>query len=1466
MSKIPAFLCGLALSILLPSTVSAQALDTRTAAPTAPAALSVRNDDSGLRRHRKPKIAGDFIAASRINRKALPRKAASATPLIYANIVDYAEPGIYTFTPEQYEFTEVVTGDEFANCGGAAYANGVFIGVNDNRMAYKWNADDWSQIGAPVWSELIRGTAMAANPIDGTVYSCAYNLFGQSTELVTVDTETFLRSSTIGALEKELMAMFFDGNGTLWAFDGEGGLYTVNTSNAALTFVGDTGIDAYFDGAAVIDPESGLCYYATCDWECSLYEVNLETCEASWLYDFDNEEQVTSIFILPAAPESGAPDKAQSIAADFADGSLSGTINFTAPDKTFDGNAGSGTLSYTLTANDATVASSSCDWGASVSVEYTAAEAAFHTFSVVFSTDAGESRPAAVAMWVGNDAPSAVSNAKATRSEGVNTISWSAPQTSLHGGYVNFSELTYSVHRLSDNALVAENITATSCTDTIADGNSPEACSYEVVAYFAGNASPAAQTNQVMVGAVYYNSFDDASQFDEFTSVSLANDGPEWEYSKWYNAASVSYNETAPVSAWLSSPGLYLTAGTEYNLTFDAWCSNDSYTELLSVFINDTNSAAALYSKTPLINRQVINWESSAKRNLSATFTPETSGTYYITFNGCSQRDMGTTFIDNVLLYPTPAVALPEAPEISVELSMGIFATVTIVAPSKDTDGATLTSLTKITLARDGQHIYTFENPEPGEELIYNEFYPGEGSFYYTAVAYTENGRSADATAILSTIEPTKPFSPSGVTFYETENEGEVTISWSAPSIDLNGNPIADGSLTFNIYCNGELLIMGLTSTSYTYQAVPVGEQKFLTYYVTAVNDAGESSRSAEYEPQPFGTPVTVPFCESFAGMQPSQLWSFYNPDDYSDGEWLLIASSETPAVLPVDNDGGMLAFSAEMFEDTAIATSGKINLGSGQNPKLSFCYYANTKNKDRLDVSIDDGTGFKRLFSKVMRDDQITGWVKATLDLSKYAGKTVRLRFLAESARSSEFLLVDKIELTSIGNDLEATLLSVPGSVKCGLPFTAKAVITNNGSQNATGYKVALYRDGAKVAEINGKEIAAGASSVEEFEQTADATWNASVKYSFGIEFNADEVSSNNLSETVPVGILFSNYPMAENLTASYANAAKRVVNLEWAAPDQSNLPSALYTEDFEFFEAFEADPAGDWTFVDGDGDRVFGPSSFPFIGQNDPKAFVVLDADHFNLTYDAHSGHLYLASYSAQTKQTDDWMISPELTGEAQTVKFFARSYSNTYGLETFEILYSTSGNGTTDFVKLSTNADVPVEWTEYTAELPAGAVYFAIRCVSDQRFALFIDDVQYTPLVNPAGDFAIEGFNLYRNGIRLNTKPLLTASYTDAALPEGEPSYSVSVVYDHGESPLCAPVTPSTSGITDALEAAVSARAVANGIEISASGNKVAVFAADGKQIFAGSVSGKHFVSAAKGVYLVTSGKYVQKVIVR
>ena len=86
-------------------------------------------------------------------------------------------------------------------------------------------------------------------------------------------------------------------------------------------------------------------------------------------------------------------------------------------------------------------------------------------------------------------------------------------------------------------------------------------------------------------------------------------------------------------------------------------------------------------------------------------------------------------------------------------------------------------------------------------------------------------------------------------------------------------------------------------------------------------------------------------------------------------------------------------------------------------------------------------------------------------------------------------------------------------------------------------------------------------------------------------------------------------------------------------------------------------------------------------------------------NPTLVAHSGKQYLvvmARFDIGT--TDDCAISPELSGKAQTVSFYARSYGADYP-EHIQVLYSTGSLEPSDFVPSDLDVEkVPGTWTRY------------------------------------------------------------------------------------------------------------------------------------------------------------------------
>lgn len=151
----------------------------------------------------------------------------------------------------------------------------------------------------------------------------------------------------------------------------------------------------------------------------------------------------------------------------------------------------------------------------------------------------------------------------------------------------------------------------------------------------------------------------------------------------------------------------------------------------------------------------------------------------------------------------------------------------------------------------------------------------------------------------------------------------------------------------------------------------------------------------------------------------------------------------------------------------------------------------------------------------------------------------------------------------------------------------------------------------------------------------------------------------------------------------------------------------------------------------------------------------------------------------------ESNDWAVSPELYGGPQLISFYAKSYSSIYK-DNLEVLYSTTDTARTSFKSLGDNTGLPNKWNLYEYELPQGAKYFALRSHGVKNWMCLIDDVTYTGKGTPA-KMSIVGYNVYRNGEKINTDVVTDLEFTDTELQTNASTtnYVVTAVYDRGES---------------------------------------------------------------------------------
>lgn len=315
-------------------------------------------------------------------------------------------------------------------------------------------------------------------------------------------------------------------------------------------------------------------------------------------------------------------------------------------------------------------------------------------------------------------------------------------------------------------------------------------------------------------------------------------------------------------------------------------------------------------------------------------------------------------------------------------------------------------------------------------------------------------------------------------------------------------------------------------------------------------------------------------------------------------------------------------------------------------------------------------------------------------------------------------------------------------------------------------------------------------------------------------INWDKDQNISDNASEERTVLITVNEFPSVQNLNGTRDD--NQNVVLSWSTPEPGTAP-AVTEDSFENHIAFITEDIEPWKLVDIDGENgtfgiTYGGVPVEFLNATYPMAWIVFNPskcgmDQASIGIDAlmpHSGEQYLASFQDNDGLSDDWLISPELSGERQTVSFWVRTPIPNNGFETFEVYYSTTGNEISDFVKLDgVKGEAFINWEEIAVSLPEGSKYFAIRHTSANKFLLAVDDIRYIAKDAPIEALEVRGYTIYRDGDILAKVGADKTTYTDSAASGSQHTYAVTVNYAQGESGYSNTVTVELSAVENLID---------------------------------------------------------------
>ncbi len=1375
--------------------------------------------------------------------------------------------GMYSISTTE-PVTELVRKDVDAT-GGGTYVDGQYycqqylnLGefFGEFWVNQIWNTETWELIDGFTGDITSQAFDLAYDHVTDKIYGCCLDAYatGEVVCFGTISKDDYSFNWICDSYEA-YVGLAVNAEGTLYALTKEGLLYTLDKSTGAKTYIGNTGLVSVYNSSATIDRSTGVMYYVLCtDNESALYTIDTSTAVATKVYDFQHGEEIMGLYVFEPLAEDEAPAAVKDLSMNFNEGDLTGTVTFTAPVNNYYGDVIMGDLSYTLTVNNETYTTGTVAAGSQVSVDVTVPAPGNYEFRVWMTNEAGNGPRSKVNGYVGYDVPGFVHDVELKSENGKMTLTWSPVSYSMNNGYFDPSLISYKIVRYPDAVVVAENHKDTRFTETLEIPASRTNYYYEVAAVNGTQIGGVTKSNPVGLGfytVPYDGVFESQDDFNEFTTINANNDTRQWEYYNPNHAARISYHNKNSMDDWLITPGIVLEAGKVYEFSFSTYAHNTSDIERIEAYIGDAPTVEAM-TRQIVIPTEVGVVRANAL-TLKAMITVSSTGNYYFGMHGCSDPFTYYLYVDHVSVVESAPSGAPAAID-DLHVTAGergaLEATVNFTAPTLNVMGDELDVINEIDLKRDGELIHTFVAPMPGEKLTFKDTDVTNGTHTYAVVARNSAGSGQESSATLF-VGVSKPLAPAVATITETEVPGEVTVSWSPVTADVNGTELDNSNVTYVIVDEEGIIASDIQGNSYTFMAVAKG-QEFVYYGVAAVTAAGISDVTVT-DMIPVGEAYKLPFNESFANGTLSSEWAT-NTTSYA--SWLMLGDGS--GINSVDGDNGLIALSSQMTQEVGVIYSGKIDISAAKNPVLIFYTYGFSDDENVVMVQIDGGEGFNTV--KTLEGIP-EGWNKIIIPLDEYKdNKNVRIAFMGGIV-NRQYILFDNISVIDrLDYDLAIASVSVPRHFRTGEEDVISVTVVNNGAKQADTYSVSLYRDGEKVSETACGSLAADEKALVEFKETLTVTAAAHPVYSAVIEYAADQNVADNKSDDIESTVIYPVYPVVGDLLAAENTASE--ADLSWSAPVIEHVAPVAVTDDFESYDSFSINYAGDWSFIDADGNSTYTIEGMPFPGEGSRMAYIVFDC---NVLVGNHSfsGSKVMGCMASPGKN-DDWLISPLLSGDAQTISFQARSISTSYGNEKFEVYYSMTGKAVGDFMLIRSTVEVPDNWTKYNVELPAGTKYFAIRCVSEDCFMFMVDDVTYIPAPLFPTDLELKGYNVYRD-----LKPLDAAgvtSYKDSDADEGTHVYHVTAVYNYGESALSNAVEVEiveNGGVSSVSDSGITISVNGNTIVVrNASGKSIRVYGADGRLVNIAVGEEETAIKILSGSYIVTAGDKVAKVIVR
>ena len=1425
-------------------------------------------------------------------------------PLVFSGMLQYNEVdgrmlleyGFYKFSQENGFRREVMADVDRDLNGRGAYYNHKLHGVGSIELPYlgagiwtycEWDADTWEPTGnhgARLNAQEMITKAADWDPVTGQCYAWKEES-SRNYVFMKIDYERQARE-IVSSSDSLCVMLAVNSKGEMYAVTEDGSFCSVDKSNGRLTYIGtldfpfysvfesmtfDRRTDRLYMVATEVDEEEEMMYGRLC-------EVDVNTGKTTLIAYLPEVEEYTCLNVL-YEPTADAPADIEQLMLSFpSEGGTTGMVGFTVPTTTIGGQPLEGQVNYAITLNDddANAITGQAAPGAYVAKVLNTKTEGRQKVVVVLTAGTEEGRRNVATAWIGQDTPAATNvQLSIDDATGQATLTWQG-NIGAHGGYVG-DELTFDVYRQPGAVKVASGITATTFSESLS-GMKYNGYYYRVVPFRGEQEGVSGQSAVVKYGQPYdvpfFDNFEDDDAGTAYTTIDLNADGHTWDFVHFNSTGGrmrYDYSKTEVADDWILTPPIHLVEGVAYELAFKANSISPAYRERVAVACGRGMDPSAY---EVIIPETVVSTQSlAAQKDMSGEIKVTESGDYRFAFHCTSPALQNSLMIDDLAVTAGQLLITPDSVKnltLTPAADGDLIVTLDFDAPALANDGTPLQTLLRVEITRgeENKPVVTLNNVEPGKHYTYVDEDAVNGTVLYSVTAYNEAGAGLTATATVY-VGTDAPAAPLGVALVDNL-DGTGTLSWQAPQRGQNGGYIDTDELTYNIYGVVDNALQkvetDVDALSYNVSGIAQTGPQGQTYYgVSAENELGESSASLA-APLIYGAPYTLPFIEGFQSSGLKGIWGTRSGDGST--TWRMYTG------MSADGDDCLTAVEAEKAGAWAVLTSGKVSLAGAVTPKLVFAAYGDPGTKNVLKVAIQKNGEAKAdtVLAINFAEQTVEDFIVYAVDLAPYKdAKYVTASFIAQlDDPRLRMIAIDDVNFRNVNPYDVAIYPEMQSRTTAGQQVRLGATVHNVGEQPARGYTVDFFVNGKNVKSIT--ETAAVAPFDRRsytFQYLTQATDPEQSQLSATVTYDYDLDEDDNATGNQSLRIVPSQLEAVSTLAATSADGKNTLMWTPVAGRNQ-------VTESFEGYESFQRS-FGEWGNYDMDHAQTAGINGIWWPGTNEPQAFLTFNFREAGVSeaqmkqypqFEANTGTQFVACFKANNapgNHNNDWLVSPELSGEEQTVTIYAQSLAGTWN-ETFEVLYSTDGNEVNDF-----KADNKIDDYEapknyfgrFRVNLPAGAKYFAIHCNSTYGGIFMVDDISYE-----GRRLTLQGYNIYCDGELVATAEPTATTYEHSTreLSTGLHTYHVTALYAEGESALsnAAPVAV-INAVKSISGTRVQIMARQGAIEVrGAKGMPVAVYTLAGQLCHQG--KGDAVVPAAPGQYLVVVAGETTNVLVK